>query len=176
MGERDYPNVMSGKLHLDPEFQTTPSPPVGPEQPHAPSGESHIDMGVSEHPSRPLTGGLPPSLDPTLMGPVFGHFGPDDSLESQVNRDLQLPSKLFGHDDRNPAQKGWGKNGAGAGTTWHGYEIGGKPTMSTSDRMDNPDTRARADRQDQDTTDAQQRGEKAPDPVGDAVKGPGGTP
>ncbi len=158
MGEREFPKVMPGKLHLDP-FPALPHSP-GPAAAAAPD----ITMGVTSGPHRPFpTGGLPPWLSPDVMGPMFDHYahGMDDKLT--------LPSDFPG-----PASSGargrWGKNDAGVGLTAGDWQFGGMPTTKTSDRYDSPGTRDRADRIEQTERDAKSRGETVPDPVGDGIR------
>jgi hypothetical protein len=165
MSAHDYPDVMSGKLHLDP-FVPTPGEP-------APAAEPDITMGVTTERHHGIgTGGLPPSLDPAVMGPVFGHYGDGDDLEKQLEKRLTLASNFLDRDRGNPAAPGWGLNDAGPGYTTKNWQIGGKPKMSTDDTYDTPDTRDRATRTDADKTEAQKRGETAPNPVKDAVSPP----
>jgi hypothetical protein len=182
MGKRDHPGVMDSRLHLDPELaylEADPSehlltPPSIPALPDAPAVGGHIDMGVTSQPRHSIGSSLPPWLDPTLSGPLFDRFSPDDDTEERLGQTMRLPSKLFPQDDRHPAPPGWGKNDAGAGLTKGDWQMGGKPSMSTSDRFDTPGTRDRAELTDRDNDSLQKRGEPAaPDPVGDALRGTG---
>lgn len=121
-------------------------------------------MGVTSRPQWRLpTGGLPPWLSPEIMEPMFGQYG------DGIDESLKLPSDFPG--PVAPGTRGrWGKNDAGVGVTTGGWQLGGAPATSTSDRFDDPGTRARDDRVEQDERDARARGETAPDPVGDAIR------
>lgn len=181
MGEQDHSGVMAGRLHLDPEFAPpepepdthflapTTLPPL-PETPAPQGGHVDMDMGIGADGKR-KTGGSPAWLDGTKAGPVFDHYSQDEDLSKQLDRKLELPKDLIPKDDGNPAPRGWHKNDAGLGRTTKNWQIGGKPTMSTSDRFDNPDSRDRADRQDRDEADAKARRETVPDPIGDELEG-----
>jgi hypothetical protein len=173
MGQRDYAGVMAGKLQLDPDVAAA-FDAGSPDALHGPTPDQTepvgIDMGVTSHPAHRL--GKPPAwLDPDRMGPVFGHYAEDASLEHRLNQTLKLPTDFLGRNAGKPVHRGWGKNDAGAGLTRGDWQIGGKPSMSTSDRFDSPGTRDRAEREDRDAVDAQHRGESAPDPAGDLLRG-----
>jgi hypothetical protein len=170
MGDaRDFPNIMAEGLHLDPEFAPILDgrPPLLPDAPASPT--TGIDMGVTAQPVHRFGQGVP-WLDPKLMGPVFEHYTPGNDTEQAINRTLKLRSNFLGPDDRHAVNRGWGKNDAGVGLARGDWQMGGMPVTQTSDRFDTPGTRDRAERTDLDAAAAQQRGEKAPDPVGDLVR------
>jgi len=169
-GERAFPDVMAGGLHLDPEFMPILDG-LPPALAQAPAPEPvGIDMGITSQGVR-RTGGPTPWLDPKLMGPLFDHYTPGNEIEQGINRTLKLRSNFLGPDDRNPASPGWGKNDAGVGLTRGDWQFGGMPTTHTSDRFDTPGTRDSAERTDLDEAGAKQRGEKVPNPVMDTIDG-----
>ena len=150
------PSLFSdGALPPVPDYQLTPPSLLGDKGPAYPSV-------MPGHLTPPGQGpAAVPSLDPTKMLPLHGHYAEQDA-DRELSRRIMAPV---------PGRPGGGGSMEPPGLTLGDWRITGRPAMSTDERYDTPGTRARAEQQDRDQRDAQRRGETVPDPVGDLVRG-----
>lgn len=149
--------LRDGALPPVPDYQLTPTSLLGDEG--APGhGHPSVMPGHLRPPGQGDAGA--PSLDPRRMLSVYGHYADEDPGEA-LSRHIMTPL---------PA-RGAGGPAQAPGLTVGGFRVTGRPVTSTDDRFDTPGTRARAEQQERDQGEAQRRGETAPDPVGEQLRG-----